>query len=215
MGWSGEGRAELELIDKDSRRHCPPTGKGRIEGVDKRAEGQWLSHPSSDVQPPLPSPSTAWHSQQPPASCKVGWGELEAGEQDPGFRCPAFHTISHLFSLVAQMVKNLPEMHETQVWSLGREVPLEKGMATHSSIPAWRIPWTEEPGELQSTGWQRVGHDWVTNTSTFSSLYTHSSTTIKSKLKGTLGSEKPRSVGGKLWVSALMPPNVAAHFLAK
>ena len=51
-------------------------------------------------------------------------------------------------SLVAQMAKNLPAMHETQVWSLGREDPLEEGMATHSSILAWRIPWTEEPGKL-------------------------------------------------------------------
>ena len=66
--------------------------------------------------------------------------------------------------MVAQMVKNLPVMQETQVWSLGWEDSLEKGMATHSSIPAWRIPWTGEPGELQSIGSQRVGHDWVTNT---------------------------------------------------
>ena len=53
-------------------------------------------------------------------------------------------------SLVAQMVKNLPVMQETQVRSLDQEKPLEKGMATHSSILAWRIPWTEEPGGLQS-----------------------------------------------------------------
>ena len=57
------------------------------------------------------------------------------------------------------VVKNLPEMQETQVRSLGREVPLEKTMATHSDILAWRIPWTEEPGRLQSIGLQRVGHD--------------------------------------------------------
>ena len=61
-------------------------------------------------------------------------------------------------SLVTQTVKNLPAMQETQVQSLGREDTLEKGMATHSSILAWRIPWTEEPGGLQSTGSQRVGH---------------------------------------------------------
>ena len=54
-------------------------------------------------------------------------------------------------SLVAQMVKNLPAMQETHVQSLGQEDPLEKGMATHSSILAWRIPWEEEPGKLQST----------------------------------------------------------------
>ena len=60
---------------------------------------------------------------------------------------------------MAQMVKNLPAMQETQVQSLGWEDALEKGMATHSSILAWRIPWTEEPGKLQSMGLQRAGHD--------------------------------------------------------
>ena len=55
-------------------------------------------------------------------------------------------------SLVVQMIKNLPAVRETQVLSLGQEGPLEKGMATHSSIHAWRIPWTEEPGGLQSRG---------------------------------------------------------------
>ena len=62
-------------------------------------------------------------------------------------------------SLVAQMLKNLPAMQETQVLSLGREDPLEKGISTHSSVLAWKIPWTEEPGGLQSTGLQRVSHD--------------------------------------------------------
>ena len=57
---------------------------------------------------------------------------------------------------MAQWVKNLPAMQETQFRSLGQEDPLEKGMATHSSILAWRIPWTEEPNRLQSTGLQRV-----------------------------------------------------------
>ena len=57
------------------------------------------------------------------------------------------------------MVKNLPAMWETQVQSMGQEDPLEKGMANHSSILAWRIPWTEEPGGLQSMESQRVGHD--------------------------------------------------------
>ena len=59
-----------------------------------------------------------------------------------------------LASLVAQMVKNLPAMQETWVQSLGREDPLENEMATHSGILTWRIPWTEEPGRLQSTGSQ-------------------------------------------------------------
>ena len=62
-------------------------------------------------------------------------------------------------SLVAQMVKRLPAMWETQVRFLGREDPLEKEMAIHSSTLAWKIPWTEEPDRLQSMGSQRVGHD--------------------------------------------------------
>ena len=61
--------------------------------------------------------------------------------------------------LVAQTVKNMPAVWETQVGSLGQEDPLEKEMATHSSILAWKIPWTEEPSKLQSLGSQRVGHD--------------------------------------------------------
>ena len=70
---------------------------------------------------------------------------------------------------VAQMVKNLSAMQETQVWSLGQEDPLEKEMAIHSSILAWKIPWTEEAGGPQSMGSQRVGHDWATNTDGVSS----------------------------------------------
>ena len=61
------------------------------------------------------------------------------------------------------MVKNLPAIQETQVQSLGQKDPLEKGMATHSSIVGWRIPWTEEPDGLQSVGSQRVEHNWATN----------------------------------------------------
>ena len=67
-------------------------------------------------------------------------------------------------SLVTQMVKRLPTMWETQVQSLGWEDLLEKEMATHSSILAWKIPWMEKPGRLQSMGLQRVGHDCLTNT---------------------------------------------------
>ena len=65
-------------------------------------------------------------------------------------------------SLVAQTVKRLSTMWETRVQSLGWEDPLEKEMAIHSSTIAWKIPWTEEPGRLQPTGSQRVGHDWAT-----------------------------------------------------
>ena len=64
---------------------------------------------------------------------------------------------------MAQTVKRLPTMRETRVQSLGREDLLEKEMATHSSILAWKIPWMEDPVRLQSMGLQRVGHDWVTS----------------------------------------------------
>ena len=76
------------------------------------------------------------------------------------------HTLLDIFrtSLVAQRLKRLPAMRETWVWSLGWQDPL-KEMATHSSILAGRIPWMEEPGRLQSTGSQRVGHDWSTSLS--------------------------------------------------
>ena len=66
-------------------------------------------------------------------------------------------------SLVAQRLKHLPGMQETWVRSLGWADPLEKEMAIHSSTLAWRIPWREEPGRLQSMGLQRAGHDWVTS----------------------------------------------------
>jgi len=84
-----------------------------------------------------------------------------------------FHYICKA-SLVAQTVKNLPAMQEIQVQPLGPEEPLEEGMASHSSILAWRIPWAEEPGGLQSLGSQRVEHDWVTkHTHTHTHTHTH------------------------------------------
>ena len=70
-------------------------------------------------------------------------------------------------SLVAQKEKNLPAMQETWVGSLGQIDSLEKGMVAHSSILAWRVSWTEEPSGLQSMGSQRVGHNCMTNTFTF------------------------------------------------
>ena len=75
----------------------------------------------------------------------------------PGYTRPLFPF--GWTSLIAQTVKHLPITQETQVWPLGREDPLEKEMATHSSILAWKIPWTEECGRLQPMGSQRVGHD--------------------------------------------------------
>ena len=86
-------------------------------------------------------------------------------------------TVSHYrASLVAQMVKNQPAMRETQVQSLCWDDPLEKRMVIYSSILAWRIPWTEEPGGLQSMGLQRVRHDWsdLTYSFTLTNSLTHS-----------------------------------------
>ena len=80
-----------------------------------------------------------------PISCKAGL-------------CNKFSQL-YWVSLVAQMVKRLPAMQETQVQFLGQEDPLEKEMAIHSSTLAWKIPWTEEPGRLQSMGSLRVGHN--------------------------------------------------------
>ena len=71
---------------------------------------------------------------------------------------------------MTQVVKSSPEMWEIWVPSMGLKDPLEKGMATHSSILAWEIPWTEEPGGLQSLESQRVGHNWVTKHSTAQSI---------------------------------------------
>ena len=73
---------------------------------------------------------------------------------------------------MAQMIKNLPAMQETQFQSLGQEDPLEEKMATHSNILAWEIPWTEEPGGLQSMESQRAGHDWVKHSIAYIYIWT-------------------------------------------
>ena len=83
-----------------------------------------------------------------------------------------FTYVTYRASLVAQMIKNLPAMQETQVWSLGREDTLKTGKATYSSILAWRITWTDKPGRLQSMGLWEVGHDLVTNTHTHTHTHT-------------------------------------------
>ena len=87
---------------------------------------------------------------------------------------------------MAQTVKCLPTMWETQVWSLGWEDPLEKEMATHSSILAWKIPRTEELGWLLSMGSQRVGHDWAISLSLWRSLLVHEKTDVQTFLETTL-----------------------------
>ena len=105
----------------------------------------------------LPLPTSAWvtaREQEDLCVCDY-WVTTEGSRSR--------EAISPLVS-TTQMVKNLPAAQETRVWSLGQEDPLEKEMATRSSILAWRLSWTEEPGGLQSTGSQRVRHNWATNT---------------------------------------------------
>ena len=94
---------------------------------------------------------------------------------------------------MAQTVKKLPAMQETWAHFLGREDPLEKGMATHPSILAWRIPWTEEAGGLQSMGLQRIGHDWTTNITKNTRYYNTPISQVK-KLR-------PKEVTGSHWHS--------------
>ena len=112
-------------------------------------------------------------------------------------------------SLMAQWVENPPAMQETeetQVRSLGQEDSLEKEMATHSSVLAWKIPWTEEPDRLQSTGSKRVGHDWATSLSKSDKKYprTVSRTQMSAHIrKGSFFLE----ITGFLWFGRHMPPS--------
>ena len=108
--------------------------------------------------------------------------------------------LSRETSLVAQRLKHLPPMWETWVQSLGWEDPLEKEMTTHSSIFAWRIPWTEEPGRLRSMGLQRVGHNWVTSLSLLLS-------SLKGFPGGSAGKESARNAGELDWKDPLEKGN--------
>ena len=101
----------------------------------------------------------SWEGQE--ATVRTGHGTTDWFQIGKGVRQA---------SLVAQRLKHLPATRETSIRSLGWEDPLEKEMATHCSILAWRIPWTKEPGGLQSMGPQKVGHDWATSLS-LSRLY--------------------------------------------
>ena len=97
-------------------------------------------------------------------SWRIPWTEEPGGLQSRGVQRVrhSWATNTHIHTracLVAQLVKNPTAMQETQVWFLGREDPLEKEMDTHSSILAWRIPWTEEPGRFPVHGVARVGHN--------------------------------------------------------
>ena len=92
------------------------------------------------------------------------------------FQYAFFFSIPHILGFPgAQIVKCLSAMQETRLQSRGWEETLEKEMAAHSSTLAWKIPWTEKPGRLQSMGWQRMGHDWATSLSLHFSLHILSS----------------------------------------
>ena len=113
-------------------------------------------------------------------------------------------------SQVAQTVKNLPVMQETQLRSLGHEDPMEKGMGTHSSILAWRIPRTEEPSRPQSIGSQRIGHNWVTNTHT----HTHENSKIL-RVANTLKCQECILLARKEQVRKFFPSDKQTHLNQK
>ena len=144
----------------------------------------WLQSPSAVILEPQKiksdtvstvSPSISHKVVGPDVTILVFWMlsfkstfSLSSLLSSRGFLVPLHFYFLFTFcraSLVAQMVKHLPAMRETQVWFLGREDPLEKEMAIHSSTLAWKIPWMEEPDRLQSMGSQRVRHNWATSLS--------------------------------------------------
>ena len=143
--------------------------------------------PDPGIEPTSPASEADFLPPEPPRkpflclSCPLKWMKLSHLIKSLNFQCWQYGNTSNKtieingkhpeepkatwnrFLLgappVSQIVKNLRSVQETWVWSLGQEDPLEKGTAAHSSIFAWRTPWTEEPGWLQSTGSQRVGHE--------------------------------------------------------
>ena len=129
----------------------------KIEGRRRRGGRGWDDWMASLTQ-------WTWIS----ASCRTQWRTVKPGAlQSMGLQrvgCELANKQQQFDGWKTSSCENTP--WETRVWSLGWEVPLENGMAIHSSILAWRIPWTEKPGGLQSMGSQRVGHDWLTNTHT-------------------------------------------------
>ena len=127
-----------------------PEGRTRKQGH----TGQYWDPPDRTV---------SWQSVQKSCSWWLRSVSPASHSYAPGGSDQSVQQVTPVF-LVAQMVECLPAVQETWVRPLGQEDPLEKGKATHSSILAWRIPWTEEPGGLQSVGSQRVRHNWATNT---------------------------------------------------
>ena len=113
--------------------------------------------PPSRTSLPAPTPSH-------PSSLSQSPGLSSLSHTANSHWLSILHMMVYMFrdSLVVQMIKRLPAMRETRVWSPSQEDPLDKEMATHFSTLAWKIPWMEEPGGLQPMGSQRVRHDWVT-----------------------------------------------------
>ena len=126
----------------------PRNGDGAFKGA-------W-----STIKPNYSQSSVSMKDVKHPGTCLQEYGDAQAGSI-------AVAMVKGL-SFVAQLVKNMPAMQETRIWSLGWKDPLEKEMTIHSNILAWRIPWTEAPGGLQFMGLQQVGHNWASNTGFFS-----------------------------------------------
>ena len=126
---------------------------GTIHPPSAKCQGREL------LLPLLPAPWSRWQS---PCHGAEWWAHSPSLTRNTGgHQFPSPQSLQNKLSvtfLVTQTVKNLPPKQEAWVWSLGQEDPLEKRMAAHSSICAWRIPWTEEPGELQFLGSHKVGH---------------------------------------------------------
>ena len=146
------------------------------EERDDRGWDGWMASPTRWTWVWVSSGSWWWTGG---LACRSPWGHKESNTTER----LNWTEWSHV-SLVTQMVKNPSAVQKTWVWSLGQEDALEKGMTTHFSILAWKIPWTsEEPGRRQPMGSQRVRHDWMTNTHTLSApmhrLHTHASLTLR------------------------------------
>ena len=141
----------------------------------------FLSHIETGTKFPVSILQPKWITPEPLSLQKISQIIIQQKESE-GLSLESANTIAtnwtvgmkpHRASLVDQMVKNLPAVQETCVGSLGQEDPLEKGMAIHSLILCWRIPWTEEPGGLQSIGLQKLRHDCAINTHTHTHTHTH------------------------------------------
>ena len=145
----------------------------------------------------------------------LGFDLIWLKQKQATFVHPLIITVFFCFraSLMAQTVKHLPTMQETRVQSLGQENLLDKEMATHSSILAWKMPWMEEPGRLQSMGSQRVRHNWATSLSFFLTILKfyrslksqvlepliQNTKSIISQIRSAI-TQTPRRILWKLWV---------------